>query len=618
MKVFKNVQRNSKRNPKTSASSMTSDTANHVYYFGSFCLNQAEQRLLRNGEPIRLAPKVFDVLLVLIQNQGCLVTKDRLLQEVWPDAFVEEANLSVNIACLRKALNEGVADRQYIETVPKRGYRFVAPVSESRNESSGTVNTPLPKESFLSDGEHRGDVDQTINSLAVLPFVNESCDPEAEYLSTGLTESIINNLSQLRGLRVMARNTVYHYQGKDINSRVVGQELGVRSVLTGRILQLGDRLIIRTELVDVVTGWQLWGEQYQIKLSDILVLQEEIAEEMSERLRIKLTINEKRQLSKRHTDNAQACNLYMKGRYHWNKYAQKGLGQAVEYFSQAINLDPTYALAYAGMADSYYRLSDTYSPAAEVMPKAKLAAEKALEIDETLAEAHTALGLVLMFYDWEWKGAEREFSRAIELNPGYAIAHQRLALYFSLLGRLDEAMSETQVAVELDPLSLHTSQSVAFQFFLKGEYEQAIEQQEKTLEREASYHPAYYMLGWVYERKGDFSKAIESFLKATDLDDCPLFLGALGHAYGLNGNRIRALSILDELEEQSKRRYVSSYSRAVVYVGLDERDLAFQWLEKAVGERSAMLTCLKIGCEFDGLRGDPRFPDLLRRVGFTS
>jgi TolB-like protein len=286
MKVLRSVQKKSKENPKHLVSTRTTHAASHVYYFGSFCLNQAERLLLRNGSPIRLTPKVFDVLLGLVQNRGRLVTKDKFLKEVWPDTFVEEANLSMNIANLRKALEEGGADRQYIQTVTKGGYRFVASVSELSDKSFGTVNPRVSEESLTIDGER----DQVLNSVAVLPFDNESCDPDAEYLSAGLTESIINSLSQFHNLRVMARNVVFHFQGKDIEPRTVGHELGVRSVLTGRILRLGDRLIIRTELVDVIVGWQLWGEQYQTKVSDILVVQEQIAKEISERLRIKLTV----------------------------------------------------------------------------------------------------------------------------------------------------------------------------------------------------------------------------------------------------------------------------------------------------------------------------------------
>jgi len=290
MKVLTNVQKKSKRDPSDLASTTTPQPADHIYQFGSFCLNQAEQQLLHDGEPIRLTPKLFDVLLVLIQNKGCLVTKDRLLKEVWPDAFVEEANLSVSIARLRKALAENVAERQYIETVPKRGYRFVAYVSELNDESAGIAKTVLSEESLMIERQNVSERNQIFYSVAVLPFDNESSDPDAEYLSAGLMESIINSLSQFRDLRVMARNTVCLYQGRDINLRTVGRKLGVRSVLAGRIIRLGETLIIRTELVDVMKGWQLWGEQYQTKVSDILVVQEEMAKEISERLRTKLTV----------------------------------------------------------------------------------------------------------------------------------------------------------------------------------------------------------------------------------------------------------------------------------------------------------------------------------------
>jgi TolB-like protein len=309
MKVLTKAQKKSKRNPNDLASTTRPHPAHHVYHFGSFCLNPAEQQLLRNGSPIRLTPKVFDVLLVLIQNSGCLVTKDKLLKEVWPDTFVEEANLSVNIARLRKALDEGGAEHQYIQTVTKGGYRFVASVRELSDESAATVKPPRSGESLVIEGEHGSERDLVLSSLAVLPFDHESSDPDAEYLSAGLTESIINNLSQSRDLRVMARNTVYAYRGKNINPRIVGHELGVRSVLAGRILRLGDRLIIRTELVDVMNGWQLWGEQYQTRVSDILVVQEEIAKEISERLRVKLTVDEKTQVTRRHTDNSEVCRL---------------------------------------------------------------------------------------------------------------------------------------------------------------------------------------------------------------------------------------------------------------------------------------------------------------------
>lgn len=579
-----------------------------LYAFGSFRLDATAELLQHDGVPVPLTQKQFETLLLLVRNSGRLLHKDELMELIWSDACVEPANLTQTIFVLRKLLAQHDPESQYIETAPRRGYRFVAPVEEVRDDS---VRPAVAKNS--STGSH-GD-DRQYNSLAVLPFANATSDPNAEYLSDGLTESIINSLSQLKGLRVLGRNTVFRYKGATVDPQEIGAELGVRSVLTGRILQLGDRVVIRAEVTDVVGGWQVWGEQYHRKPADILAVQEEIAEEISDRLKLKLTVNEKRQLTKRYTDNSEAYHLYLKGRYHWNKYAEKGLGKAIEYFKEALDEDPTYALAYAGIADSYYRLSNFYLPTRETMPKAKVAALKALEIDEGLAEAHAALGLVLMFYDWDWKGAEREFSRAIELNPGYAIAHQRLALSFILRDHFDEAMHELQLAVELDPLSLQIPQSMAFVSFLKGNYEEAIHQIEKTLEMNGNYHPLHYLLGWVYKRTGETAKALECFARVAALDDSPNLLGALGHGYGINGDRARALEVLDQLEEQSKRRYVSSYCRALVHLGLDEKDKAFYWLDKAFEERSEMLPWLNIAAEYDSIRADSRFLKLLRRVG---
>ena len=615
MEVPKKSQKTSKRKPKGLPATHEVDLKAPVYEFGAFLLDERERLLIRNGSPVPLTPKVFDILLLLVQNSGSLVSKDSLLSKIWPDAFVEEANLNVNVATLRKALGERRTEHQYIETVPKRGYRFVANVvrREADDDPGHGAATRTDFKCAEANPDER-DV-KIFNSLAVLPFHNGSEDPNAEYLSDGLTESIINSLSHLRSLRVIGRNTIFRYKGKEVDPQRVGEELRVGSVLTGRILQLGDRLIIRAEVMDVQGGWQIWGEQYHRKISDILAIQEEIAEEISDKLRLKLTVDEKRQLTKRYTDNSEAYHLYLKGRYHWNKYAHEGLGKAIEYFRQAIEEDPIYALAYAGLADSYYRLSNFYLPTREAMPKAKLAAKKALEIDETLAEAHAALGLICLFYDWDWMTAEREFSRAIELNPGYAIAHQRLAVYFNLQGRLDEAMHELQLAIDLDPLSLQISQSVAFQFFLQADYEQAIKQLEKTLEMNASYHPSHYLLGWVYKRKGDLAKVIECFGRVRSMDDSPVFIAALSYAYGLTGDHARALALLDELEEQSKRQYVSPYAKALVYIGLNQKDQVFAWLEKAFEERSEMLPWLDVGAEYDSLRTDARFLDLRRRVG---
>ncbi len=614
MDVLKKPQKISKRTPRAWQAPVPQKPVARIYRFETFVLDQAERVLLHGENPVALTPRVFDLLSVLVESHGHLVTKATLLEMVWPDAFVEEANLSVNIATLRKVLGQGPDGRPYIETVRKVGYRFVARVQEIERE--GLLKVVKNEPEALRPGKLRAY--QGLNSLAVLPFENESGDSDTEYLSDGLTESIINSFSHLEDFRVLGRNTVFRYKAKSTDPQKIGEELGVRSLLTGRILRLGDKVIIRAEVTDVKEGWQIWGEQYDRKLADILAIQAEIAAEISKKLRPRLSADEERRITTRHTDNPTAYHFYLKGRYHWNKYANKGLSTAIDYFRKAIEEDPVYALPYVGLSDSYYRLSHLHLPASEAMPKARLAAEKALEIDETLAEAHTALGSVLMFYYWDWEGARRECLRGVELNPGSAIAHQRLGLYFNLVGRFSDAVHEYEAALDLDPLSPSMSQSMGFEFFMMGEYERAIEQAEKTLELDPTYGPTHLMLGWIHKRRGDLSKAIDILGRAMILDDSPTYLASLAHFYGLNGDQTKSLAILDQLEKRAKDQYVSAYCRAVIYIGLNEMDLAFEWLEKAFEERSEMVPFLRLGAECDSLRSDPRFHNLLSRCGLET
>jgi len=614
MDVLKKPEKICKEIPRTLQNPAAANRAARVYRFDSFVLDQAERILLRGKTPVSLPPKAFDVLSVLVESAGHLVTKATLMEKVWPDSFVEEANVSINIAILRKSLGQSASGHGYIETVRKSGYRFVAQVLEIDSGSALKI-LGHEQEYLVTPGASKLGLSQDFRSLAVLPFENESGDPDAEYLADGLTESIINSFSHLEDFRVLGRNTVFRYKDQAKDPQRVGQEFGIRSVVTGRILRLDDRVIIRTEVVDVKDGWQIWGQQYHRTLSDLLAVQEEIAKEISTTLRLKLTTDEKSRLTKRYTDNSAAYHHYLKGRYHWNKYAHKGLGTAIEYFRKAIEEDPLYASAYAGLSDSYYRLSNLYSPTTEAMPKAKLAAQRALEIDDTLPEAHAALGMVLMFYDWDWQGAKREFSRAIELNPGCAIAHQRLAQYFNLVNNFAEAMHEYAIALDLDPLSPSICSSVALEFFLMGDYDQAIQQAEKSLEIDPNHPPTHYLLGWVHKRRGDLCKSVDSLERVTTLDDSSLYLAALGHVYGLNGDQTKALNVLDQLEKRSKNEYVSSYCRALVYVGLGEKDLAFHWLERAFEERSEMIPWLNVGADCDSLRSEPRFHNLLQRCG---
>jgi TolB-like protein/Tfp pilus assembly protein PilF len=585
----------------------------HFYEFGPFRLAMADRLLLRDGEAVPLTPKLFDILVVLVENNGNLVEKNDLIEEVWPNSFVGENNLTVNISALRKALGDSHNEHHYIETVPRRGYRFVATVKQVSSEGAKPAPKSRAGSHTANEEDELSDHGKDISSLAILPLVNASGNPSAEYLSDGLTESIINNLSQLPQLRVMACSTVFHYKGLEVDPRHVGRELGVQAVLVGKVLQVGARLIIRTELVDVKNGWQLWGEQYNRNFSDILMVEEEISREISEKLRIKLTGEKKKRLTKRYTENTQAYQLYLKGRYYWNKYTKDGMKLGFECFQQAIDLDPNYALAYTGLADSYYRFSNLHMPSREAMPKAKAAAMKALEIDEELAEAHISLGLVRMHYDWDWLDAEREYRRAIDLKPGYAITHQRYGIYLNQMGRLDEAMAELKLAQELDPLSLQISVNLGSTLFLMRQYNLAIELGRKTLETDPNFFPAHVLLGMAYEQERKFSEAIAEFQRANEIEDSQTILGYLGYAYAISGKRAEAVKLLGELKGRSKRSYLSPYSIALIYTGLGEKDQALVWLEKAYEERDSLMAYLKVSPRLDSLRSDPRFRRLLRR-----
>jgi TolB-like protein/Tfp pilus assembly protein PilF len=608
MEVLKKSQKISKKNPKQMPVPGGSGPDVYSYQFGAFRLDERERLLFRDNSPVPLTPKVFDILLLLVKKSGSVVSKETLFKEIWPHAFVEEANLSVNVATLRKSLREGA---EYIETVPRRGYRFKRNVVRVQPESM------LVRPSISLDGHKQRASDHDLsgpNSLAVLPFENGSADPNVEYLSDGLTESIISGFSHLENLRVVARNTVFRFKGRELDPQEVGRALGVNSILTGRILRLDNRLIIRAELVDVSEGFQIWGEQYHRELSDLLVVQEEISQSICSRLCDRLTRAEIEWLGKRYTQNTEAYRLYLKGRYHWNKYVLPGLRKAIDYFQQAIEIDPTYALAYAGLADTYYRLSNIYAPNREAMPKARAAALKALEIDETLSEAHASLGLIKMFYEWDWPGAKKEFERAIEINPNNALAHQRFGLYFDLVGQAGDAIRELTRALEIDPLSLQISQGLALAFLVARDYRRALEEIQRTLEMDGNYHPAVHLLGRIYELCGQIAKAIAAFKKVVALNDAPMFLAALGRAYALAGRHSEARSVLSELRAQSKTRYVSEYNNAAIYLALGDKDRAIPCLEAALENHCEMMCWLKVDPILDSVRTDLRFTKLLRRV----
>jgi eukaryotic-like serine/threonine-protein kinase len=461
---------------------------------------------------------------------------------------------------------------------------------------------------------------EAIDSVAVLPFVNASTDPDTEYLSDGITETLIGQLSQIPRLKVMARSTVFRYKGSKVDPQQVGRDLNVRAVLTGIVLQRGDTLTISMELMNVRDGSELWGRRYNRKLADILAVQEDIAREITDKLRLRLESEEEKRLTGHFTENPEAYQLYLKGRYYWNKRTPDGIQKAIEYFQAAIAKDPLYALAYAGLADCYHVPANPLPPR-EKMPLAKAAAMKALQLDDTLVEAHTSLARVVYAYDWDWPAAENEFKRAIELNSRYAPAHQWYGGYLSATGRFREADAEKKTAQELEPLSLIINFEVGLASYFSRNYDQAIDQFQKTLELDANFPPPHTFLAAAYEQKGMFEEAIAAFQRAITVTkgaDKTLAMASLGHVYAVSGKKTEARKTLAELQRLSEHSYVPATDVALVYAGLGEKDKAFAWLDKAYEEHSFSLSNLKVEPRFDPLRSDPRYADLLRRIGLPQ
>jgi len=453
---------------------------------------------------------------------------------------------------------------------------------------------------------------KAIDSIAVLPFANDNADPDADYLSDGITESLINTLAHLPKLRVMARTTVFRYKGQSVDPQAVGTELGVRAVLTGRVAQRGDLLNIQAELVDAQDGSQLWGDHVRRKMDDIFAMQEDISRIISEQLRLKLSGKEKKGLAKRHTGSTDAYQLYLKGRHHWAKRTADGLTKAIDYFEQAVHSDPKYALAYAGLSDTY-NLMSAYGMMAprKSLPLARDAAIHALELDPKLAEAHEALAHVLMLYDWNWKEAEAGFKKAIALNPNYASAHQRYAILLAAVGRIHEAIPEIDKAHQIDPLSLIINVDVGLMPLFQQKPEQALEQFKRTLELDPNFAVAHYAMGLAYEQMNRLDEAVAAFEKGIELSGDQTVLSAKAHIYCVSGKTKEAEAILMQLKEIAKERYVSPYRFALIYAALGQRDQAFDWLEKAYEDRSVWLIHIHV-------RNDPRLILLHHEPRFTS
>ena len=645
--------------------------------FDGFTLDLARCCLLRGNQEIKLAPKPFDALIYLVENPGRLISKAELMEALWPDTAVTPDSL---VQCLREVrLALGDKDQQIIKTVPRRGYIFdrqvkadvpSAPVTtfleetgvhliieeEETNGDSAIATSVLPETRAVPLLQaHRGvniervqsavkqhkvlsavgmltlaaiavaaivyfkTPGEAIDSVAVMPFVNVSGDPNAEYLSEGISDSIINSLSRLPNLRVNSLNSVLRYKGTQIDPQAVGRELNVRAVLTGRMIQRGDDVTISAELVDVSDNRRLWGGQYNRKLSGMLMVQDEIAREISEGLRLRLTGEEKKQLAKQSTANNDAYLLYSLGNYYFRQNTKEAFEKSIESFEQAIKLDPNYALAYAGIAGTYmFMISRGLLRSHEYEQKVEWAALKALQLDDSLAEAHVSLG-VHKFINFDWVGAEKEIKRGLELDPNSSQANSSYASYLWAHGQADEGLRYTIRARELE--SRPDRGEGAFAYYMARQYDKAIELYRKNLEKKPDNAQAQVLLGEAYVAKGMPAEGVAEMQKGLALDATlaktperwdryPL----LAYAYAGAGRRDEALKILGEQQRLAKQRHVSPYNFAIIYTGLGDKDRAFEWLTKCVEQRTLIIFHLKTRPLFDPLRSDPRYPELLRRM----
>jgi eukaryotic-like serine/threonine-protein kinase len=549
--------------------------------------------------PIRFNPDIPRAL----QEVMCrTLEKDRNLR------YQHAADMRADLQRLKRDTDSGRTPDEETELVLETTSRSSSS-GQRRSRASSTLRRSRPPR-----------MPKIIDSLAVLPFRNVSGDPEHEYLSDGITASLINSLATVPKLRVMAQSTVFRYKGREVDPQTIGRELNVRAVLTGGMVQSGGSLRIGTELVDVATGTRLWGAQYDRKPGDIFSVQDDISGEISEKLRLQLTRAEKKRLTRHHTEDPEAYRLYLRGRHHWNRWTEEGFYKAIEHFQQAIDKDPSYALAYAGIADSYVLLGwNSYLPPREAFPKAKAAAMAALRLDANLGEAHTSLAAVLWLHDWQWEDAEREFTRSLELNPKYPTANHWHAEYVMTMGRRLEAFAKMKSSQELDPLSLIIHVALGWALYMGRRYDEAIEQLRRTVELEPNYPVTYWILGLLYRKTGRFELAIAEGEKGVNLSGgSPLMRAALGQTYGAAGKTRDALNILDDLTNLARDKYVAPHFFAGIYLGLGDHGRAIEYLEKSYEERSHWLIYLHIDPNMDGLADNPRFQDLSRRVGLSA
>jgi eukaryotic-like serine/threonine-protein kinase len=540
---------------------------------------------------------------------------DRALHKDREQRYRHAADILADLQQLKRDTDSDCRDRD--------GGAASASASGSVSAASDFSSTGQtgPRASTQQTGTFRRPrMSKKIDSIAVLPFENLSRDSENDYLSDGITGSLINILATVPKLRVMAQSTVFRFKGREIDPQAVGRDLNVRAVLTGRVMQSGGSLRIGAELVDVATGSRLWGAQYDRKPGEIFTIQDEISDEISGKLRLQLTGAQKQRFTRHHTEDHEAYQIYLKGRHHWNRWTEEGFYKAIEYFQKAVEKDPGYALACAGVADSYVLLGwNSYLPPKDAFPKGKAAALTALQLDPDLGEAHTPWAAVLWLYDWQWQEAQKEFKRSLELSPTYPTANHWHAEYVMTMGRQVEAIALMKKSQELDPLSLIINDAIGWANYMARRYDEALEQLLQTVELDLNYPVTYWILGALYRTTGHCELAIREGEKAVKLSNgSPLMRAALAHSYGKAGRAKEARDILDDLTKVAERKYVAPHFFAGIHIGLGDYDRALEYLEKSYEEHSHWLIYLPIDPSMDELRNDPRFQDLLKRVGLPA
>src|SRR5215831_1798921 len=644
-----------------------------IYSFGDFRIDSVQRVLMREGQLVPLTPKVFDLLLLLIQNHGHVVEKDRLMKEVWPDAFVEEGNLTQNISVLRKALGNSTNGSQYIQTIQRRGYRFVGSVNvvaagteelvieehsrarivvdENENQSilsapasadhalirerrgfwrgqryfliAGTVLTAVVLMAvFWNPWRKAGSATRTVSpaaikTIAVLPFKPLSNEGREEYLELGIADSLITRLSSIRQIIVRPTSSVRRFAGTNYDPIIAGRELKTDAVIDGSIQRLGDRLRINVQLIRISDGSVLWGYHCDDLCTDLFTAQDSISQNVARSLALTLSDIENQELAKRYTTSSDALRAYLNARYYYGRRTKEAGAKTVEYLQKAVELDPQYALAYAALAEAYASLGFLQlATTAEGMSKAKAAAERALQLDPNLAEAHSAAGFIKLTYDWDWRGADQEFQKALELNGNESVVHDEYATLLEAQGRTDEAIVEVNKARELDPLSLLISRNQGRAYYYARRYDRAVQIWQETAEMDRTFPAVNNWLTWVYEAEGKYPEAIDTHLKQEALSGVNAdSLQSLRQAYDSGGWKAYWQRELQLHQDQLSDPLGDRYEMVQVYRRLGRNDEAFKWLNKLCDDRSVFMIWLKVDPTLDGLRSDPRFAQLMKRVG---